>query len=78
MFKINTSYALADIILLTILYLYISAKSDTKKEMASIFQGAIHQISKTILVFLQKNDKGSKIEDWSLVVLCLSPDSFER
>ncbi|MFH0999854.1 MAG: amino acid permease [Bacteroidota bacterium] len=78
MFKINTPYALAAIMLMTILYLYISTKSDTKKGMASIFQGVIHQISRTIQVFLQKTDKDSKIEDWRPSVLCLSPDSFER
>lgn len=78
MFKINTPYALAAIILMVILYLYISTKSDTKKGMASIFQGVIHQFSRTMQVFLQKSEKDKKIEDWRPAVLCLSPDSFER
>lgn len=78
MFKINTVYALAALTLMVVLYLYISAKSDTKKGMASIFQGVIQQFSRTIQVFLQKTEKDSKIEDWRPAVLCLSPDSFER
>ncbi len=78
MFKINTPYALGAIALMVLLYLYISAKSDTKKGMASIFQGVIHQFSRTIQVFLQKTEKDKKIEDWRPSVLCLSPDSFER
>jgi amino acid transporter len=78
MFKINTVYALAALALMVILYLYISAKSDTKKGMASIFQGVIQQFSRTIQVFLQKTEKDHKVEDWRPAVVCLSPDSFER
>lgn len=78
MFKINTPYALAAIALMVILYLYISAKSDTKKGMASIFQGVIQQFSRTMQVFLQKTEKDKKMEDWRPAVVCLSPDSFER
>jgi hypothetical protein len=46
--------------------------------MASIFQGVIHQFSRTMQVFLQKSEKDNKIEDWRPAVLCLSKDSFER
>lgn len=78
MFKINTVYAMAALILMLLIYLYISSKSDTKKGMASIFQGVIHQFSRTIQVFLQKTEKDNRVEDWRPAVLCLSPDSFER
>ncbi len=78
MFKINTVYAISAIALMVVLYLYITSKSKTKKGMASIFQGVIHQFSRTLQVFLQKSDKDSKIEDWRPAVLCLSQDSFKR
>ncbi len=78
MFKINTPYAFAAILLMVALYFYISIKSDTEKGMASIFQGVIHQFSRTIQVFLQKSEKVKEEEDWRPAVLCLSKDSFER
>jgi hypothetical protein len=78
MFKINTPYALAAIALMVGLYFYISIKGDTKKGMASIFQGVIHQFSRTIQVFLQKAEKDKSDEDWRPAVLCISKDSFER
>tara|TARA_R110000868_G_scaffold97876_2_gene269317 strand:+ start:2937 stop:5171 length:2235 start_codon:yes stop_codon:yes gene_type:complete len=78
MFKINTPYAMAAIALMVVLYFYISIKSDTNKGMANIFQGVIHQFSRTMQVFLQKAEKDKTEEDWRPAVLCLSKDSFER
>tara|TARA_R110002096_G_scaffold56623_3_gene144431 strand:+ start:3650 stop:5884 length:2235 start_codon:yes stop_codon:yes gene_type:complete len=78
MFKINTPYAMAAIALMVVLYFFISIKSDTKKGMANIFQGVIHQFSRTIQVFLQKAEKDKTEEDWRPAVICLSKDSFER
>ncbi len=78
MFKINTPYAIAAILLMIGLYFYISSKSEGKKGMASIFQGVIYQFSRTMQVFLQKADKAKTEEDWRPAVLCLSKDTFER
>jgi hypothetical protein len=63
---------------MVVIYFYISARSNTKKGMASIFQGVIHQFSRTMQVFLQKTEKDKKDDDWRPAVLCLSKDSFER
>jgi len=78
MFKINTPYAMAAIALMVLLYFYISSKNDSNKGMASIFQGVIHQFSRTLHVFLQKAEKDKTEEDWRPAVICLSKDSFER
>ena len=78
MFKINTPYAIASILLMVSIYMYISIKSDNAKGMASIFQGVIHQFSRTPHVFLQKSEKDTTEEDWRPAILCLSKDSFQR
>ncbi len=78
MFKINTVYAIAAIGLMVVLYSIIMSKSHTKKGMATIFQGVIHQFSRTLQVFLQKSDKDNQVEDWRPAILCLSQDSFKR
>jgi solute carrier family 12 (sodium/potassium/chloride transporter), member 2 len=78
MFKINTTYAIASLLLMVLIYFYISLKSDNKKGMASIFQGVIHQFSRKLHVFLQKSDKDEDNDDWRPAVLCLSQNSFQR
>ena len=78
MFKINTPYALSAIALMIVLYFYITMKNDNKKGMATIFQGVIHQFSRTMQVFLQKTEKEKTEEAWRPAVICLSKDSFER
>ena len=78
MFKINTPYALAAILVMILLYLYISSKSGAKSGMASIFQGVIQQLSRRLQVFLQKAEKQSTEEEWRPAVICLSQDSFKR
>jgi amino acid transporter len=78
MFKINTPYALAAILVMILIYLYISSKSGTKSGMASIFQGVIQQLSRRLQVFLQKAEKQSTEEEWRPAVICLSQDSFKR
>ena len=78
MFKINTPYALSAIVVMILLYLYISSKSDVSKGMANIFQGVIQQLSRRLQVFLQKSEKANTEEDWRPSVVCLSVDSFKR
>ena len=78
MFKINTTYAFSAIVLMTLIYFYISIKSNTEKGMAAIFQGVIYQFSRTMQVFLQKTEKEKALESWRPAVLCLSKASFER
>ncbi|MEY8021615.1 hypothetical protein AB8P51_12340 [Muriicola sp. SD30] len=78
MFKINTIYAIAAILVMVLLYFYITYRGDKKKGMARIFQGVIYQFSRTMQVFLQKTEKETAEEYWRPAVVCLSKDSFER
>lgn len=78
MFKINTMYAVASILLMVGIYFYITYRNETQQGMASIFQGVIQQFNRRLQVFLQKSEKESNDENWRPAVLCLSKDSFER
>ncbi|MBT8290010.1 MAG: amino acid permease [Muriicola sp.] len=78
MFKINTIYAIAAILVMVLLYFYITYRGDNQKGMARIFQGVIYQFSRTMQVFLQKTEKETAEEYWRPAVVCLSKDSFER
>lgn len=78
MFKINTVYAIGAIILMVCIYFYITYKEESKKGLANIFQGVIHQFNRNLRVFLQKSDKDISDDYWRPGVICLSKDSFER
>ncbi|MGB5435684.1 MAG: hypothetical protein WBM98_07325 [Maribacter sp.] len=78
MFKINTVYAMAAILVMVLLYFYITFKGDNKKGMAKIFQGVMYQFSRKMQVFLQKSEKETAEEYWRPAVICLSKESFDR
>jgi len=78
MFKMNTPYAIAAISFMSLIYMYITIKSDKKGGMATIFQGVIYQFSRTMQVFIQKTEKENAEEAWRPAVVSISKDSFER
>ncbi|NHN24758.1 amino acid permease [Flavobacterium jejuense] len=78
MFKVNTVYAIASILLMVAIYFYITFNNSSKKGMANIFQGVIHQFNRNLQVFLQKSDKENSDDYWRPGVICLNKDSFER
>lgn len=76
MFKINTVYAIASILLMVLIYLVLSAYQK-KGDMAAIFSGVIFQISRNLQVFLQKR-KANSDDAWRPSVVAISKDSFDR
>lgn len=78
MFKMNPGYALAAVVVMVLLYLYLSYINEKATGLANIFQGVIFQATRQLQVFLQKSQKDSKEESWRPSVVCLSPDSFKR
>ncbi len=78
MFKINTPYALASIMLMVATYFYITYNNESKKGISNIFQGVIYQVTRNLQVFLQKTEKENSDVYWRPGVVCLSIDTFER
>lgn len=80
MFKINTLYALASIIIMVLLYLYISNYHKTRKGMESIFANTIFQLNRNLQVYLQKSSrkKSNVSNEWRPSAICFSKDSFKR
>lgn len=78
MFKMNPGYALAAVVVMVLLYLYLSFANEKASGLANIFQGVIFQATRQLQVFLQKSQKDSKEESWRPSVVCISPDSFKR
>lgn len=78
MFKINSLYAVAAIILITLLYIYISSYHKNRKGLVSIFTNALMQMNRSLQVFLQQSRKSRGGKDWRPSVICISKDSFDR
>ncbi|MBU0675997.1 MAG: amino acid permease [Proteobacteria bacterium] len=78
MFKMSMSYAIVSILVMVALYLWISYNNPDRRGLASIFQGAIFQISRQLQVFLQKSSRHTTEERWRPSVVCISNHSFER
>lgn len=77
MFKINTLYALAAILLMVITYLYINSYHKDRHGLASIFLNSLYQLNRNVQVFLQKAGK-KRVQEWRPSAICISKDSFER
>ncbi|MEX0982749.1 MAG: amino acid permease [Bacteroidales bacterium] len=78
MFKINSLYALIAIILIVLLYIYISNYHRTRKGLVSIFTNALMQLNRTLQVYLQQSRKSRTSKEWRPSAVCISKDSFER
>ena len=77
MFFMNSTYAAAAIVLIGLLYVYITHSNPDKRSLAVIFQGVIFQISRRIQIFLQKADKEEK-QGWRPSAIAVSSATFTR
>ncbi len=64
MFKINTWYALAAIIVIVLLYLYISTYHKGRKGLVAIFTNALLQLNRSLMVYLQQTRKSRGSQEW--------------
>lgn len=77
MFKINTLYAFAAVLVMTLIYLFINRYHKHRKGLESIFINSLYQLNRNMQVFLQKSGK-RKMREWRPSAICISKDSFER
>ena len=79
MFKIsNFTYTISAIIIMAILYIFISYTHKSRQGLQAIFEGAFFQLSRKIQIYLQKTKRASEQQKWRPSVICLSEDTFER
>lgn len=78
MFKINTTYAIASIVVLTAVYIYINSYHTDRRGLSSIFINTLSQIIRSLQLFFQKQSGNKLFSDWRPSVICVSKGSFER
>lgn len=78
MFKINMPYAVAAIVLMTLLYIYINSYHKNRKGLESIFANSIFQLNRNLQVFLQRKSNAGSFSEWRPSAICISKHSFDR
>jgi amino acid transporter len=78
MFKINALFALAAIVIMVLLYLYINNYHKSRKGLVSIFTNALFQLNRSLQVYLQQTSKSRVSKEWRPSVICITRDSFRR
>jgi len=78
MFKINTPYAIAAVVFMFILYIYINYYHKSRKGLETIFANTLFQLNRNLQVFLQKTSLKKSGGEWRPSVICISKDSFDR
>lgn len=77
MFKMQPYYAMISFIVMVLIYILISYIHAERGGMASIFQGAIFQLSRNIQVYMQKKKKDEAGNRWRPSVVCVSNRTFQ-
>jgi amino acid transporter len=78
MFKINTWFALAAIVMMVLLYLFVNNYHKSRKGLVSIFTNALFQLNRSLQVYLQQTRKSRGNKEWRPSAICISRDSFRR
>lgn len=78
MFKMNSFYAVLALVVMGLIYFYLSSKNKDKKGLVNLFRGVVFQLSRQLQVFLQRADKEEIDHHWRPFVICISKDSFKR
>ena len=78
MFKINAVYAIAAIVLMTLVYLYVNHYHKSRKGLEAIFANTIFQLNRNLQVYIQKTVSKKTGAEWRPSAVCISEDSFRR
>ncbi len=78
MFMINATYAIAAVIVMTLLYMYINYYHRDRKGLESIFANSLFQLSRNLQVYLQKSRNKKTEQEWRPSAICITKHSFER
>jgi amino acid transporter len=78
MFKINTWFALAAIVVMVLLYLFVNNFHKSRKGLVSIFTNALFQLNRSLQVYLQQTRKSRGNKEWRPSAICITRDSFRR
>ncbi|MFC2104137.1 amino acid permease [Bacteroidota bacterium] len=78
MFKMDSLYAILAIVVMMVLYVYISYYHSDRQGLESIFRSALFQINRNLQVYLQKNQTMKKKVSWHPSAICVTEVNSDR
>ncbi len=78
MLKMSTYYAIASLVIMSIIYYVITVRSQEERGFAKLFKGVIFQMSRQLQVLAQRANREDREQNWRPFVICISKDSFVR
>jgi len=78
MFKIDTPYALAAFVVMTLIYLYLNSYHKGRRGLQGIFSNAIYQLSRNLQIFVQKKRSKEVNREWRPSAICISKNPFNE
>lgn len=78
MFKMNLTYAVVALIIMSLFYYYVSVNRLEKKGLQKLFKGVIFQMSRALQVFAQRADQEDREVSWRPFLICITEDTFKR
>jgi len=78
MFKINAVYALVAIVIMILIYLFISYYHKERKGLEAIFRSTLFQINRNLQIYLQKTQRLKEKISWHPSVVCVSALTSDR
>lgn len=78
MFRMDSLYAILAIVVMIVLYIYISYYHSERQGLESIFRSALFQINRNLQVYLQKNQSMKKKVSWHPSAVCVTEVNSDR
>ena len=78
MFQMDATYALLSVVVMVLIYWWISYNNKDRRGIENLFKGIIFQITRQLQIFLQKRDEEVVESSWRPFVISISSDSFKR
>ncbi len=78
MFKMNMPYAVLSILIMGVVYYFISESKQERKGLARLFKGVLFQLSRQLQILSQRANGEDFDNYWRPFIVCISKDSFKR
>jgi amino acid transporter len=78
MFRMNGLYATISLVIMGMIYYYVTSYSRERKGLGKLFRGVVFQLSRQLQIFAQRADKEDPDKYWRPFVICISQDTFIR
>lgn len=78
MFQMNGFYASLAIILMILIYVLLSRRDTSERDLSAVMKGVLFQMTRKLQVLIQKKQAAADMSNWRPSVVAVSKNSFKR